>query len=177
MTTSGSPPTIPPFLPAHWVAAEAEAIGGALVRRLQTGGIVIVLVSCGAVASAQVTVWPQQSKPGTTERYTVRVPTEGVAPTASVELEIPPDVTVTGLLAPTGYTYEVVREGARVTRITWRQEIKAGEIGEFVFFARNPKTAEAISWRAHQRFTNGAVNDWIGQAGARRPAAIVKLAP
>src|SRR5204862_1775967 len=100
-------------------------------------------------AFAHVTVWPQQSHAGATERYTVRVPTERATSTTSVDLEIPAGVTVTGVLAPAGFTYDLKRDGQRIVAITWKQEIKAGEIGEFVFFAKNPAGA-SIAWKAHQ---------------------------
>jgi len=125
---------------------------------------------------AHVTVWPQQSRPGMAERYTVRVPTERNAPTVSVELEVPTTVTVTGVLAPAGFTYETKREGNRIASITWKQEIKPGEVGEFVFFARNP-AASQIVWKAHQRYADSQVEDWVGPAGDRRPAPTVSLTP
>jgi uncharacterized protein YcnI len=139
--------------------------------------LVMAFVGWSVLASAHVTVWPRQSRAGATERYTVRVPTEGAVPTVAVDLEIPSDVTVTGVLAPTGHSYEVVREGPRITRITWRQEIKPGEVGEFVFFARNPKGAIPLTWRAHQHLKDGSVNDWVGPSGDRRPASVVRLVP
>lgn len=125
---------------------------------------------------AHVTVWPQQSRTGMAERYTVRVPTERNVPTVSIELEVPTGVTVTGVLAPAGFTYETKREGNRIATITWKQEIKPGEVGEFVFFARNP-AASQIVWKAHQRYADGQVEDWVGPAGDRRPAPSVSLTP
>jgi uncharacterized protein YcnI len=127
-------------------------------------------------AAAHVTVWPQQSRQGARERYTVRVPTEGQLSTMSVELEIPPDVSVTGVLATAGYTYDVIRESGRIVRIVWKQEIKPGEVGEFVFFAINPKS-DQIAWRARQRLADGTSTEWVGPRGHPRPAASVKLAP
>jgi uncharacterized protein YcnI len=127
-------------------------------------------------ASAHVTVWPQQSRAGMAERYTVRVPTERNPQTVSVELEVPTTVTVTGVLAPAGFTYETTRAGTRIASITWKQEIKPGEVGEFVFFARNP-AASQIVWKAHQRYADGQVEDWVGPAGDRRPAPTVSLTP
>ena len=47
-----------------------------------------------ATAEAHVTVRPRESKAGATEKYTVRVPTEGKVATTSVEIEIPAGVTV-----------------------------------------------------------------------------------
>ena len=134
----------------------------------------VVLFAANAGVRAHVTVWPQQSQAGAGERYTVRVPTEGQVATTSVELEVPPDVNVTGILVSSGYTYETRREGNRIVSITWKQEIKPAEVAEFVFFARNPK-ADQIAWKARQRFADGTSADWIGVEGDRRPAAVTKL--
>lgn len=137
--------------------------------------VIGVFVVFGAsVAHAHVTVWPQQSQAGASERYTVRVPTEGQVATTSVELEVPADVTVSAVLVGGGYTYDVRREGNRIVAITWKLEIKPGETGEFVFFARNPK-ADQVAWKARQRFADGTSADWVGVEGDRRPAAVTRL--
>lgn len=134
----------------------------------------IFLVLGAAAVDAHVTVWPRESQPGVGERYTVRVPTEGQVATTAVELEVPADVRVTGVLVGGGYTYEARREGDRIVAITWRQEIKPGEYGEFVFFAVNPKSGQ-IAWKARQRFVDGTSADWVGVEGDRRPASVTKL--
>jgi uncharacterized protein YcnI len=138
--------------------------------------LAITLVAATAALQAHVTVWPRQSTAGTSERYTVRVPTEGKVTTTAVELEVPADVTITGVLAGGGFTYDARREGDRIVAITWKQNIKAGEVGEFVFFARNPQAAQ-IAWKARQKFEDGTSADWIGVVGDRRPASITTLAP
>ncbi len=136
--------------------------------------IAVCVVFGVSVADAHVTVWPQQSQAGASERYTVRVPTEGQVATTSVELEIPADVTVSAVLVGAGYAYDVRREGGRIVAITWKLEIKPAETGEFVFFARNPKAAQ-IAWKARQRFADGTSADWVGVEGDRRPAAVTRL--
>jgi uncharacterized protein YcnI len=103
------------------------------------------------------------------------VPTEGQVATTAVELEVPADVTVTGVLVGSGYTYETRRENDRIVAITWKQEIKPAEVAEFVFFARNPQSGEQIAWKARQRFADGTSADWIGVEGDRRPASITNL--
>ena len=139
--------------------------------------VIAAFVILGAsIADAHVTVWPQQSQAGGSERYTVRVPTEGQVATTSVELEIPADVTVSAVLVGGAYTYDVRREANRIVAITWKLEIKPAETAEFVFFARNPK-AEQIAWKARQRFADGTSADWVGVEGDRRPAAVTKLTP
>ena len=139
------------------------------VRMLFTAVILAALP-----AYAHVTVRPQQSQVGATERYTVRVPTEGQVSTTSVELEIPAGVLVTEVVAGAGFTYEVRREGDRIAAITWKQDIKPKDVAEFVFVARNPKAAQ-IMWKARQRFTDGTSADWVGVEGDRRPAAVTLL--
>jgi uncharacterized protein YcnI len=134
----------------------------------------IFLVVGSAVVDAHVTVWPQESRQGAGERYTVRVPTEGQVATTAVELEVPADVRITGVLVGGGYTYEARREGDRIVAITWKQEIKPAEYGEFVFFAVNPKAGQ-IAWKARQRFADGTSADWVGVEGDRRPASVTRL--
>ena len=136
---------------------------------------VTFVVAAAAGLGAHVTVWPQESRPGAGERYTVRVPTEGQVTTTAVELEVPADVTITGVLAGGGYTYEARRDGDRIVSITWKQDIKAGEVGEFVFFARNPRTGPQIAWKARQGFADGTSADWVGVEGDRRPASVTRL--
>ena len=137
--------------------------------------IALFLVVAAAAAEAHVTVWPQESSPGARERYTVRVPTEGQVATTAVEIEVPADVRVIGVLVGAGFTYQTRREGDRIVAITWSQEIKPHEYGEFVFFAVNPKSEGQIAWKARQRFADGTSADWVGVEGDRRPASVTRL--
>ena len=127
-----------------------------------------------SLAMAHVSVRPRESKPGAEEQYTVRVPTEGAVATTHVTLEIPADVTVLEVLPVEGATVDTAKQGDRVTSITWRKAIPPKASAEFAFRARNPASAE-IAWKAHQHFTDGTVADWIGAAGASRPASVTKL--
>jgi uncharacterized protein YcnI len=141
---------------------------------MRTALLITAFVLTGALAQAHVTIWPQESRAGAGERYTVRVPTEGKVTTTSVELEIPPDVMVQWILVGSGYTYEARREGDRIVAITWKQEIKPAEVAEYVFFARNPRVGQ-IAWKARQRFADGTSADWVGVEGDRRPASVTRL--
>jgi uncharacterized protein YcnI len=135
---------------------------------------VLVVLLVPSFASAHVSVRPRESKPGAEERYTVRVPTEGEVGTTHVILDVPLDVTVLEVVPTDGATFEVTRQGARITAITWKKEIAPKAAAEFVFRARNPATGEIV-WKAHQHFSDGTVADWVGPAGDRRPAAVTKL--
>ena len=139
-------------------------------RMLLTAALVFV----AAAAYAHVTVAPETSRGGAVERYTIRVPTEGKVATTALELEVPPDVTITGVLVTGGFTYEARRDGDRIVGLTWKLDVKPGEVAEVVIFARNPASGQ-IQWKAHQKFEDGTSADWVGVEGDRRPAAVTKL--
>ena len=141
---------------------------------MRTLTIAAAVFAVATIAEAHVTVSPEDSRGGTVERYTVRVPTEGQVTTVAVELEIPQDVTVTGVVVNGAFSYEAKREGNRIVGITWKLDIKPAEVGEFAFFARNPASGQ-IAWKAHQRFADGTSADWTGVEGDRRPASVTKI--
>ena len=139
--------------------------------------LTIIVLLTASLVEAHVTVWPQDSKAGAGERYTVRVPTEGKVTTTEVELEVPTDVRVSGVLVGGGFTYDLRRDGDRIVAVTWKQDIKPGEYGEFVFFAVNPKTGGPVAWKVHQRYADGTSADWTGVEGDRRPASVTRITP
>jgi uncharacterized protein YcnI len=134
----------------------------------------IVLIAATLPLRAHVTVWPREYAPGASERYTVRVPTEGMVATSAVRLEVPPDVAVTSVMAMPGVVAEVTRDGARITAITWKFEVPPGQFAEFVFLARNPPQGDEIVWKAHQSFADGTQTDWTGPP-SKGPASVTKL--
>lgn len=113
-----------------------------------------------AVAEAHVTVRPRESRPGIEEHYTVRVPTEGKVSTTSVEFDVPAGVEITDVAEAPGAKHVETRDGARVARISWTKEVKAGEVAEFGFAARNPPTGAQIAWKVTQRFADGTFRNW-----------------
>lgn len=137
--------------------------------------LTVLFAAFAATASAHVTVWPRESKAGAMERYVVRVPNEQKVPCTSVEVEVPPGVTVRELLAPAGWKYDVRKDGDRIVAITFTMEIKPGEFAEYPLIAVNPKDAAEIAWKAHQHYADGRTFDWVGPAGSRQPASVVKL--
>ena len=138
----------------------------------------VIAASVALIASnafAHVTVRPRESKPGTTETYTVRVPTEGKVATTSVVLDVPQGVTIDSVAPADGVTSELKRAADRVVAITWTVTISPGENKEFVFVAKNPSAGTEIAWKAHQRYADGTSSEWVGAAGTRQPAPVTKL--
>ena len=141
--------------------------------------IALVALSCflPAAAMAHVSIWPRESNAGATEKYTVRVPTEGKVTTKSVELEVPEGVIVETMAAPAGWKYEVTRKDDRIVAIKWEMDVKPGEFVEFAFVARNPRDKEQVVWTLRQRFADGTVSDWTKSANGTYPTAVTKLIP
>jgi uncharacterized protein YcnI len=130
-----------------------------------------------AAAQAHVSITPRESTAGATEKYVVRVPTEGKVTTTGAELEVPEGVVVEVLAVPAGWKYDVKRQGERIVAITWQMDIKPGEFAEFGFVARNPRDKTQIVWTLRQRFADGTVTDWTTGPTGTRPTAVTKLAP
>lgn len=130
-----------------------------------------------AAAQAHTTIWPRQSTAGATEKYTIRVPTEGKVATTAAEIEVPDGVVVETIGVPAGWQYEVQRKDNRIVAVTWKMTIKPGEFAEFSFVARNPREGDQIVWTLRQRFADGTVQDFTKGPNGIRPTAVVKLVP
>jgi uncharacterized protein YcnI len=128
-------------------------------------------------ADAHVSITPRESMHGATERYTVRIPTEGKVATTSAELEVPEGVIVETLQAPAGWTYDITRKDDRIATITFKTDVKPGEFIEVGFVARNPREGTQIVWTLRQRFADGTVTDWTKGPSGIRPTAVTTLRP
>ena len=141
--------------------------------RTIVGSLALTLIA--SAAQAHVSVRPRESKPGATEKYIVRVPTEGKVATTSVEVDIPQGVMVDSVEPVDGAKAEMKREGGRIVSITWTVAIEPGANREFTFTAKNPSEGTDITWKAHQRYADGTSTEWVGAAGTRQPAPVTKL--
>lgn len=137
----------------------------------------LAAVLFATAAQAHVSVRPRESKAGATEKYIVRVPTEGKVATTSVEVDIPPGVIVDAVEPADGVKSDMKREGGRVASITWTVTIEPSANRELTFSAKNPRDATEIVWKAHQRYADGTSSEWVGAPGTRQPAPVTKLMP
>jgi uncharacterized protein YcnI len=136
----------------------------------------ICLLVAGA-AHAHVSITPRQSQQGATEKYVVRIPTEGKVATIGADLEAPEGVIIETLQIPAGWTYEVKRADDRIVSIAWNVDVKPGEFIEVAFVARNPREGSEIVWTLRQRFADGTVTDWTNGPNGVRPTARTALTP
>jgi len=150
---------------------------GTRCTRIQVMAAAALMILVPAIVLAHVTIQPRQSLQGATERYTVRIPTEGGVATIGAELDVPEGVIVEVLQSPSGWTYEVKRADDRIVSIVWQANIKPGEYLEVGFVARNPRQGSQIVWLLRQRFADGTVTDWTNGPDGPRPTAITQLTP
>ncbi len=141
--------------------------------------VAAILMLAPSASQAHVSIWPRESMVGATEKYTVRVPTEGKVATTSAELEVPDGVIVEVLAMPNTWKQEIKRKDGRIVAITWQLTVPPGEFAEFSFVARNPRgESKQIVWTLRQKFADGAVTDWTHTPeGVLRPTAVTKLMP
>ncbi len=148
------------------------------MRKLAATTLGITLIALFAsTAQAHITIAPAQSTAGATEKYVIRVPTEGKVATVAAEIDIPQGVVVEAVGMPNGWKYEVKREANRITAIIWTLTIPPGEFVEFSFVARNPRDQSQVVWQLRQRFADGSVRDWTQGPNGVRPTSVTKLAP
>jgi uncharacterized protein YcnI len=132
----------------------------------------------GAVAEAHITIAPNQSMAGATEKYVLRVPSEGKVATVAAELDIPEGVVVEAVAVPNGWKHEIKCDGHnRIVGIVWTMNIPPQEFAEFSFVARNPRDKSEVVWTLRQRFADGTVSDWTKGPNGVRPTSMTKLAP
>lgn len=130
-----------------------------------------------ALAHAHVSITPRASTHGATEKYTVRIPSEGKVATTAAELEVPEGVIIEVLQSPSGWKHEVKRKDDRIVAVTWQVNVPPGEFIEVGFVARNPRQGAEIVWTLRQRFADGTVTDWTkAPNGTLRPTAVTRLA-
>jgi uncharacterized protein YcnI len=137
--------------------------------------VAAIVFLCPMAADAHVSITPRASTHGATEKYTIRIPTEGKVATSGADIEFPAGVIVETIQAPAGWKYEVTRRDDRVVSMAIQADVKPGEFIEVAFVARNPRSGERIVWTLRQRFADGTVTDWTKGPNGIRPTAVTQL--
>lgn len=145
------------------------------MKPLRISKPVVALISLLLASSVQahVRVLPFESQPGSRQTYTMKVPTEGMTATTSVELEIPDGVSIVSIADPA----ETKKVAGRIVSITWKVEIPPQQSRDLIFEAINPATNQDISWKAHQHYADGTGRDWVDLPKTKSPASVTKIAP
>jgi uncharacterized protein YcnI len=147
-------------------------------RKISVVAVGVATLLVPALVQAHVSITPRQSTLGATEKYVIRIPTEGKIATTAAELDVPEGVIVETMQAPSGWKYEVKRAEDRIVSVVWQVDVKPGEFVEVAFVARNPRGGDKIVWTLRQRFADGTVSNWTtAPNGTTRPTAVTQLVP
>lgn len=144
-------------------------------------GLLCSLLIAG-MASAHVTVYPQETTQGSYEKFTVRVPTEKDVPTVKVEVKFQTDaVSISRFEPKPGWKYEIARDASgQITGVTWTATgdgLLPTEFGEFNMQGKVADQATQITWKAYQTYKDGSVVEWTGAKGSDTPASVTIVKP
>ena len=166
------------------------------VIRYVLGATTAALLALAPVASAHVTLQPEQIPAGGFTRIDVRVPTErDDASTTKVEVQLPPGFLFVSTEPVPGWDAKIVKRkldkpveqfgeqiSEEVGQISFTAKGEAAGIGpgEFQDFGLSvsvpDKAGETLAFKAVQTYSSGEVVRWIGPADSEEPAPQVKLA-
>lgn len=139
----------------------------------------IAMMMFAGIASAHVTVLPNETTQGKYEVFTLRVPTEKEIATVKVEVKFPTGVTVSRFEPKFGWKYDVTKDGSgKITSVVWTATgdgFGATEFGEFKMSGKVENDAKDLSWKSYQTYKDGSVVEWVGADGSDKPASVTKV--
>jgi uncharacterized protein len=153
----------------------------------------VALAGLPAVASAHVTLQPNEVPAGAFKRLDVRVPNErDNASTKKVEVKLPPGFIFVSYEPVVGWNAQVKlaklakpvevfgeKHTEQVDRVTFTATGKGVAPGQFQDFglsvALPDKAGTTLTFKALQTYSNGETVRWIGAPGSDQPAPQVKL--
>ena len=155
-----------------------------------------VLLALAPVASAHVTLQPEEIPAGGFTRLDVRVPTErDDASTTKVEVQMPPGFLFVSTEPVPGWEAKIVKRKLDKPVEQFGEQISE-EVGQVSFTANNEaagigpgefqdfglsvsvpdKAGSALTFKSIQTYSSGEVVRWIGPPDSESPAPQVKLA-
>ncbi|HJV46812.1 MAG TPA: YcnI family protein [Bacillota bacterium] len=142
---------------------------------------VFILFLFSGIASAHVTVIPNQATEGSYEVFTVRVPNEKEIPTTKLEVKFPSEVNVSRFEPRPGWKYDLTKDSTgKITSVIWTatgEGITSTEFGQFNMQGKVENGAKEISWKAIQTYKDGSTVEWVGAPGSDKPASVTKVTP
>jgi len=131
------------------------------------------------VASAHVTVDPNQVPADSWQKFVIKVPNEKDIATTKVEVRVPDGAEVMSIEPVNGWTFNAQKDqNGKMTALIWTAEDKgllAGQFIEFPIMAKVAKDAKSLQWKAYQTYSDGSVVKWIGPEDSEHPASVTKI--
>ncbi|WP_038111596.1 YcnI family protein [Tuberibacillus calidus] len=131
------------------------------------------------IASAHVTVDPNQVPADSWQKFVIKVPNEKDIATTKVEVRVPDGAEVMSIEPVNGWTFNAQKDqNGKMTSLIWTAEDKgllAGQFIEFPIMAKVAKDAKSLQWKAYQTYSDGSVVKWIGPEDSEHPASVTKI--
>ena len=130
-------------------------------------------------ASAHAVISPPVVTSGTTQVFTLAVPTEKAgATTTQIELTPPEGFAIDSFVAASGWTRKTDQSGSGedvvVRKATWTGgSTPTGEAAVFQFVG-HPDAANKYTFKVRQTYSDGSVVDWTGDEASQEPAPVVE---
>jgi len=142
-------------------------------RRRISFAVLMALVLTTAVFG-HVRISPRESTAGSTQKYTMTVPTERQSPTVRIEATFPEEVTVTSLEAPAGWKVEERKDArGKIAGAIWSGgSIPFAESVNFLLEAKNPPASSRLEWKVIQIYQDGTRSEWTGPENSRTPGPV-----
>jgi uncharacterized protein YcnI len=122
--------------------------------------VVVAMLGAG-VASAHVTIKPNQVGVGAFQTFTVGVPNEKDIVVTGVRLVMPSGLGEVSVTVKPGWTVQTQKSGDEVTEISWSGgSIPAEQRDDFTFSAQAPADPTDLQWKAYQTYEDGTVVSW-----------------
>ncbi|RXZ80082.1 DUF1775 domain-containing protein [Paenibacillaceae bacterium] len=136
-------------------------------RWIVSGMTALAMLLFAGVASAHVTVSPNEVKQGSYEVFTVRVPSETAGTsTVSVKVTIPEGAAVSRTEPKPGWTEELeLDDKEQIVSVTWKADGDGLSQKQFTEFRMQGKVADdatELVWKAYQTYADGSLVEWIG---------------
>jgi periplasmic copper chaperone A len=132
----------------------------------------LILLPASA-ALAHVTIRVDDPRPGSSAKYTVRVPNESAsASTTKVEVKMPAGFENARVQPKPGWIVQLANGVLTLSG----GKIDPGQFDEFSFSARNPTAAADLAFPTIQTYDDGSVSNWTGQPNDEEPAPVVRIA-
>jgi uncharacterized protein YcnI len=148
-------------------------------KSLMISLVALFTFAFGSMASAHVTVQPNEVPAGSYQVFTLRVPSEKDAATTQVKVEVPAGVEVSKFEPKPDWTYHMDKNSdGKVTSVTWKATGKgfsATEFGQFNFQGKVAADAKELAWKAFQTYSDGSVVEWTGAPDADKPASVTTV--
>jgi uncharacterized protein YcnI len=132
-----------------------------------------------ASASAHATLSPAVVTVGSTQMFTLAVPTEKEgATTTQIEMTPPAGFAIDSFVAANGWSRTTDQSGSGedvvVRKATWKGgKVPTGEAAAFQFVG-HPDKAQRYAFKVRQTYSDGTVVDWTGGESAEEPAPSVE---